>query len=105
MNERDLGDFFKDRALRGSQPLIWLQYLGLALGGMVAISLAIFFFAVFAAFFVIGGLGVGIWFWWLRRKLRKAAAAGQPLEGEYVVIEKHTSIIEREDFSDNARDR
>ena len=96
MRERDFF-FTKDVFGRLSTAPHRTRYLVLVPTAIAAVFLAIFFFAVFAALFVAGSIGMGIWFWWLRRKLRKAAAAGQPLEGEYTVIEKHTSIIERRD--------
>jgi len=97
MRERNF--FFTKNVTERSTPR-WTRYLVLAPAAIAAMLLAIFFFAVFAALFVIGSLGLGIWFWWLRRKFRKAAASGQPLEGEYWVIERKTSIIEQKNTSE-----
>ena len=71
----------------------WLNYLILLPVLIIAVLLAIFFFAAFLALFVLAVVSIGLRLWWLRRKLRKAAGA-QPLEGDYVVVEK-THIIER----------
>ncbi len=71
----------------------WLNYLILLPVLIVAVLLAIFFFAAFLALLVLAAVSIGLRLWWLRRKLRKVAGA-QTLEGDYVVIEK-THIIER----------
>jgi hypothetical protein len=71
----------------------WLHYLILLPVLIVAVLLAIFFFAAFLGLFVVAAASIGLRLWWLRRKLRKTAGA-QALEGDYVVIEK-THIIER----------
>lgn len=59
------------------------------------IALAIisaFFFSIFFPLFLFSGIFLGLWFWWLRRKLLKLKRA-ENLEGEYVVIEE-TRIVE-----------
>ncbi len=71
----------------------WLYYLILLPALIASVLLAIFFFAAFLPLFVLAAVSIGLRFWWLRRKLRKAAGK-QTLEGDYVVIEK-TRIIER----------
>jgi hypothetical protein len=73
----------------------WLHYLILLPVLIVAVLLAVFFFAAFLGLFVLAAVSIGLRLWWLRRKLRKAAGA-RALEGDYVVIEK-THIIERKD--------
>jgi hypothetical protein len=78
------------RAFSGSN---WLHYLILLPVLIIAVLLAIFFFAAFLGLFVLAAVSIGLRLWWLRRKLRKAAGA-QALEGDYVVIEE-SHIIER----------
>jgi hypothetical protein len=78
------------RAFSGSN---WLHYLILLPVLIVAVLLAIFFFAAFVGLFVLAAVSIGLRLWWLRRKLRKAAGA-RALEGDYVVIEE-SHIIER----------
>lgn len=58
------------------------------------VLLAVFFFAVFAALLAVAAGGIGLWLWWRRRKLRKAGNV-QTLEGDYVVIERSTEIMEQ----------
>ncbi|MGH8644906.1 MAG: hypothetical protein ACREX4_10785 [Gammaproteobacteria bacterium] len=71
----------------------WTVYL-LILPAFVAVALlAALFFAAFLALFAVAGVGLGLWFWWVRRRFRKLARA-RTLDGEYVVIEE-TQVIEK----------
>jgi len=54
--------------------------------------LSAFFFSIFFPLFLFGGIILGFWIWWLRRKLRKSMRA-ENLEGECVVI-KEIHIVE-----------
>lgn len=70
----------------------WKFYL-LAVPALAAVAvLAAFFFAAFLALFAVAGAGLGLWFCWMRWRIRKAADA-KTLDGEYVVIEE-TEIVE-----------
>jgi hypothetical protein len=69
----------------------WMKYLILVPAFMGVGLLALFFFIAFVVLFALGTVAFGIWFWWLQRKLRKAAGA-QALEGEYVVINETQSV-------------
>ncbi|MGH8657734.1 MAG: hypothetical protein ACREV4_04415 [Gammaproteobacteria bacterium] len=71
----------------------WTVYL-LVVPAFVAVALlAAFFFAAFLALSVLGAVGLGLWFWWVRRRFRKLARA-RTLDGEYVLIEE-TQVIEK----------
>ncbi|MDD5265636.1 MAG: hypothetical protein PHO08_00725 [Methylococcales bacterium] len=70
----------------------WIIYL-ISVPAFIAIAFfSAFFFSIFFPLFLFGGVTLGLWIWWLRRKLRKSARPGG-LEGEYVVI-KETHIVE-----------
>ncbi|SOD22633.1 hypothetical protein SAMN06297164_3534 [Nitrosomonas ureae] len=79
----------KGNALRSETVCIisnnqWIIYLVLA---PILITLAFFsafFFSIFFTLFLFGGITIGLWILWLRRKLRKSNRA-QSLEGKYVV--------------------
>ncbi|MGH8615010.1 MAG: hypothetical protein ACREYF_24055 [Gammaproteobacteria bacterium] len=74
-------------------PARWTFYL-LAVPAFAAVALlAALFFAAFLALFAIAGVGLGLWFWWVRWRMRKVAGA-RTLDGDYVVIEE-TQIIEK----------
>lgn len=70
----------------------WKFYLILVPTFIAAALLTIFFFSAFLALFLIAGVVLGLWIWWLRRDLRKSNHV-QSVEGEYVVI-KETHIVE-----------
>lgn len=70
----------------------WISYLILIPASIAAVFLTAFFFSAFIALFLIAGIVLGLWIWWLRRKLRKSSRS-EVLEGEYVVI-KETHIVE-----------
>ena len=61
---------------------------------IVLAFLSAFIFSIFFPLFLFGGVVIGLWIWWLRRKLLKSKRA-ENLEGEYVVIEE-THIVETE---------
>jgi hypothetical protein len=65
----------------------WARYLILLPAITAAALLTMFFFAAFLTLFALGAVGVGLWLWWLRHKLRRAARS-QALDGEYAVIKK-----------------
>jgi len=74
-------------------PARWTFYL-LAVPAFAAVALlAALFFAAFVALFAVAGVGLGLWFWWVRWRMRKVART-KTLDGEYVVIEE-TQIIEK----------
>jgi hypothetical protein len=65
----------------------WTRYL-ILLPAITAVALlTMFIFAAFLTLFALGAVGVGLWLWWLRHKLHRAASA-QALDGEYAVIKK-----------------
>ena len=71
----------------------WRFYL-VAVPALAAIALlTALFFAAFLALFAVAGVGLGLWFWWVRWRIRKVAGA-KMLDGEYVVIEE-TEIVEK----------
>ncbi len=79
----------------------WLSYL-ILLPILIAITLlGIFFFAALLALFVVAAVGLGLRFWWLRRKLRKSNRA-EKLEVEYIVIEEPHLV---ETKTDKAREQ
>jgi predicted neutral ceramidase superfamily lipid hydrolase len=55
----------------------WISFLILIPVILAAMVLAVFFFSVFLALFLIAGSVLSLWMWWLRRKWRRAV----PLEG------------------------
>lgn len=59
---------------------------------MVLAFLSAFFFSIFFSLFLFGGAILGLWIWWLRRKLLKFNPA-QSLEGKHVLINE-TYIVE-----------
>jgi hypothetical protein len=70
----------------------WIIYL-ISVPAFIAIAFfSAFFFSIFFPLFLFGGIILGLWFWWLRRKLRKADRS-EDLEGEYFVI-KEANIVE-----------
>ena len=77
----------------------WKFYL-LAVPALAAVGLlAALFFAAFVAFFAVAGVGFGLWFWWMRWRIRKVADA-KTLEGEYVVIEESEIVEKKKDGVD-----
>lgn len=71
----------------------WKFYL-LAVPALAAVALlAALFFAAFVALVAVAGVGLGLWFWWVRWRMRKVVGR-KTLDGEYVVIEE-TEIIEK----------
>lgn len=71
----------------------WARYLILAPTLLAAALITMFFFAAFLALFTLGAVSLGLWSWWLRRRLRKARSH-QVLNGEYVLI-KETKRFEK----------
>lgn len=69
----------------------WISYLILFPLSLAAFALTAFFFSAFLALFLIAGSVFGLWIWWLRRKLKKAAQANC-LNAEYVVIEESHNL-------------
>ena len=63
----------------------WISYLILIPASLAAVALAAFFFSVLLALFLVAGIFLGAWVWWLRRKMRKSVLQ-EDLEGECVVI-------------------
>ncbi len=71
----------------------WTSYF-LVVPAFAAVALlAALFFAAFLALFAVAAVGLGLWFWWARWRIRKVAGA-KTLDGEYVVIEE-TELIEK----------
>jgi hypothetical protein len=70
----------------------WIISLVLVPTFIALAFLSAFFFSIFFPLFLFGGAILGLWIWWIRRKLRKFKGA-ENLEGEYVVIEE-TRIVE-----------
>jgi hypothetical protein len=71
----------------------WARYLILAPTLLAAALITMFFFAAFLALFTLGAVSLGLWSWWLRRRLRKARSP-KALKGEYVVT-KETKRLEK----------
>ncbi|SDH41444.1 PepSY domain-containing protein [Nitrosomonas sp. Nm132] len=69
----------------------WLFYLALIPIFIGILFMGMFFFSIFLALFVIVAAGIGIRFWWLRRKLQKSGRFDG--EEKYVEIED-AEIIE-----------
>ncbi len=72
----------------------WLRYLALTPFAVGAALFSMFFFTVVILLFFVAMLGFGMRIWWLRRKMRSAAAAAprrpdQPLEGEFTVVREN----------------
>ncbi|MGZ8236423.1 MAG: hypothetical protein ACXWTY_00935 [Methylobacter sp.] len=72
----------------------WKILLILVPAFIAAVFLSAFFFFIIFPLFLFGGIILGLWFWWLRRKLNKSNH-DQSLKGEYQVF-KETHIIETE---------
>ena len=71
----------------------WTRYLILVPAFVAAALVTMFFFAAFLALFTLGAAGLGLWVWWLRRRLRKTISH-QALKGEYVLI-RETKLVEK----------
>lgn len=68
-------------------PPRWLAMLLLVPMLVVAAVFGFFIFVVALGFVLFAAVVIGLRLWWLRRKLRTAAPATEPvLEGEYVVV-------------------
>lgn len=78
----------------------WTVYLLVLPAFLGVVLLAIFFFAAFLALSVLAAVGLGLWFWWVRRRFRKLVWRAQTLDGEYVVIEETTIIEKKKDGVD-----
>lgn len=70
----------------------WKIYLVLVPSFIIVAFLSAFFFSIFFPLVLFGGIFLGLWIWWIRRKLRKSMRA-EDLESEYFVI-KETHIVE-----------
>ncbi|MEY2340780.1 hypothetical protein AB4090_01540 [Acidithiobacillus sp. IBUN Pt1247-S3] len=55
----------------GTKNLTWWQKLGIFAGFIVLLVVALFFFAVFAAFFVVSFVVGSVWLAWRRWRLRR----------------------------------
>lgn len=67
----------------------WATYLiAIPLVLMAGVA-AVFFLSAFLVLFLIAGSALGIWAWWMRRKLHQSAQAhhSEVLEGDYVVVQ------------------
>ena len=85
-------DALRSEAVRIFPISRWIIYLILVPAFIAFAFFSAFFFSIFFPLFLFGGIILGLWIWWLRRKLLKSNPA-QSLEGEYVVI-KETHIVE-----------
>jgi predicted PurR-regulated permease PerM len=73
----------------------WLQQLALTVVGVAVIVVAFFFVTVALIVGVLLAIGIALRWWWVVRRLRKASANSESLEGEYVVIERADSDSQR----------
>ena len=80
-----MNDYSNRLLLPGRRPN-WFQRVLLALAGVVLVIGAFFFITVALVAGAILALAVGIRLWWVMRRVRAAAKAHQPLEGEYRVV-------------------
>ncbi len=96
-NRRRAGRFpFTGRELLPFMLLIPVIFLAVVFAG--------FFFSVFFTLFLLAAASIGIRFWWIRRKLRKAyheaprhpPQPGQIVEAEYTVIKESVTVVESE---------
>jgi hypothetical protein len=71
----------------------WKALLVLIPVGLIVVLLAGLMFALFASVLVVGSAALAIRLWWLKRKLAQPSGP-QTLEGDYVVLERHTEVIE-----------
>jgi hypothetical protein len=79
----------------------WKISLILVPAFIVLAFLSAFFFSILFPLFLFGGIFLGLWIWWLRRKLRNSIRA-ENFECEYVVIEE-TRIVETKSGKEGAR--
>lgn len=86
------GDALRSETVRIFPISRWIIYLILAPTFIALAFLSAFFFSIFFPLFLFGGIILGLWIWWVRKKLRNSNHA-QSLEGEYVVI-KEAHIVE-----------
>ncbi len=68
----------------------WAERLLLTLVGIVILVLGFFFLTIALVAGAILAAIIGARLWWQMRKLKRAAAAHGPMEGEYVVVERET---------------
>jgi hypothetical protein len=75
----------------------WLTRAVLAVLGVVLAVVAFFFItaALVAGAFI--ALGIALRWWWVMRRLRAAAKASAPLEGEFRILEEHSGHSQRLD--------
>ncbi|HEX2828741.1 MAG TPA: hypothetical protein VHP37_20475 [Burkholderiales bacterium] len=66
----------------------WLARAAFALLGLAIAAVAFFAVTIALVIGVLVALVIGARWWWLMRRVRKAAAAQGPIEGEYTVVER-----------------
>ncbi len=96
----------KEEALRNDNVQVlpvsrWKIFLVIVPAFIAAAFLSAFFFSIFFPLFIFCGVILGLWIWWVRRKMLKSKRA-ENLEGEYVVI-KETHIVKTKTDSEEAQ--
>jgi hypothetical protein len=84
---------FRSETVRTFPISRWIIYI-ILVPTFIALAFLIsaFFFSIFFSLFLFGGIILGFWIWWPRRKLHKSIHI-QSLKGEYVVI-KEIQVVE-----------
>lgn len=71
------------------QPRGWLAWLVAIPALVLAAVFGFFVFLAVLGLALLVALALGVRLWWLRRRLHRAAA-GQPIEGEFVVVRERS---------------
>ena len=74
---------------------LWIQRALLALAAASFALIAVFFVTVAIVVATFAAVAIGARLWWISRKLRARAKATEALEGEYTVVERRVSELDR----------
>jgi hypothetical protein len=66
----------------------WLARAAFAVLGLAIAAIAFFALTIAAMIGAVVALVIGVRWWWLVRRARKAQAGAGPIEGEYTVVDR-----------------
>ena len=70
----------------------WLARAAFAVLGVAVAVLAFFFLTIALIVGAAVALVFGVRLWWVMRRVRAAARASGPIEGEYTVVDRHERL-------------